>query len=102
MTTPTRCPAYFPGEIFHSRAALSHTSFRPKGEAKRRSRTGDFPGGPVVKTPHSQCREPGFDPWSGDWILCAATETWAQSNKFFKKEEAELLHGSHRYEKEMS
>ena len=25
---------------------------------------GDFPGGAVVKTPHSQCRGPGFDPWS--------------------------------------
>ena len=23
----------------------------------------DFPGGPVVKTPHSQCRGHGFDPW---------------------------------------
>ena len=22
----------------------------------------DFPGGAVVKTPHSQCRGPGFDP----------------------------------------
>ena len=26
----------------------------------------DFPGGPVVKTPHSQCRGRGFDPWSGN------------------------------------
>ena len=26
----------------------------------------DFPGGPVVKTPCSQCRGPGFDPWSGN------------------------------------
>ena len=26
----------------------------------------DFPGGPVVKTPHSQCKGPGFDPWSGN------------------------------------
>ena len=26
---------------------------------------GDFPGGAVVKTPRSQCRQPGFDPWSG-------------------------------------
>ena len=26
----------------------------------------DFPGGPVVKTPRSQCREPGFNPWSGN------------------------------------
>ena len=25
----------------------------------------DFPGGPVVKIPHLQCREHGFDPWSG-------------------------------------
>ena len=25
----------------------------------------DFPDGPVVKTPCSQCREHGFDPWSG-------------------------------------
>ena len=26
----------------------------------------DFPGGPVGKTPRSQCRGPGFDPWSGN------------------------------------
>ena len=26
----------------------------------------DFPGGPVVKTPRSQCREPGFNPRSGN------------------------------------
>ena len=25
----------------------------------------DFPGGPVAKTPCSQCRGPGLDPWSG-------------------------------------
>ena len=25
----------------------------------------DFPGGPVVKTLHSQCRGPRFDPWPG-------------------------------------
>ena len=25
-----------------------------------------FPGGPVAKTPHSQCREPRFDPWSAN------------------------------------
>ena len=28
----------------------------------------DLPGGAVVKTPHSQCRGPGFDPWSGNYI----------------------------------
>ena len=26
----------------------------------------DFPGGAVGKTPCSQCRGPGFDPWSGN------------------------------------
>ena len=26
----------------------------------------DFPGGPVAKTPCSQCRGDGFDPWSGN------------------------------------
>ena len=26
----------------------------------------DFPGGPVVKTPHFQCRGPGFNPWLGN------------------------------------
>ena len=25
----------------------------------------DFPGGPMTKAPSSQCRGPGFDPWSG-------------------------------------
>ena len=27
---------------------------------------GDFPGGPVAKTPCSQYRGPGFNPWSGN------------------------------------
>ena len=26
----------------------------------------DFPGGPVAKTPHSQRRAPGLNPWSED------------------------------------
>ena len=26
----------------------------------------DFPGGPVVKTPHFQCKGHRFDPWSGN------------------------------------
>ena len=26
----------------------------------------EFPGGPVVRTPHFQCRENGFDPRSGN------------------------------------
>ena len=27
----------------------------------------DFSGGPVIKTPCSQCRGHGFDPWSGNY-----------------------------------
>ena len=32
----------------------------------KEERVEDFPGGPVIKTPHSQCRGHGFDPWLGD------------------------------------
>ena len=31
----------------------------------------EFPGGPVVRTPHFQCRENGFDPRSGNSNLTA-------------------------------
>ena len=27
---------------------------------------GEFPSGPVVRTPHFLCSGPGFDPWSGN------------------------------------
>ena len=35
---------------------------------------GDFPGGPMAKTVNSQCRGPGFDPWSGNQIPHATTK----------------------------
>ena len=41
---------------------------------QRRPTDGDFPGGPAVKIPCSQCRGPGFDPWSGNYIPHAATK----------------------------
>ena len=37
-----------------------------KGGKDSRSVYQDFSGGPVGKTPHSQCRGPRFDPWSGN------------------------------------
>ena len=40
----------------------------------------DFLGGPVAGAPHSQCRGPGFDPWSGRWIPHAATKDPACRN----------------------
>ena len=58
----------------------------------------DFPGGPVAKALHSQCRGPGFNPWSGkldptchlsefscrSWkVSCASTTTQhSQINKY--------------------
>ena len=31
-----------------------------------KNRLWEFPGGPVVRTRHSHCQGPGFDPWSGN------------------------------------
>ena len=45
----------------------------------------DFPGGPVAMTLRSQCRGPGFNPWSGYWILHATTKIQCgQINKYIK------------------
>ena len=41
----------------------------------------DFPGGPVGKTPRSQCRGPRFDPWSGNLIPCATTKSLLAATK---------------------
>ena len=35
-------------------------------ERLKETESWDFPGGPVGKTPRSQCRGPRFDPWSGN------------------------------------
>ena len=51
---------------------------RLKDRRRKRSQEevweGDFPGGPVAKTPHSQCREPRFELWSGTQIPHATTK----------------------------
>ena len=41
---------------------------------QQKSLSGDFAAGPVASTPHSQCRGPGFDPWSGNQIPYATTK----------------------------
>ena len=41
---------------------------------------GDFPGGPVAKTLCSQCRGPGFNPWSGKLIPYATIQESACRN----------------------
>ena len=46
----------------------------------------DFPGGPMIKAPCSQCRGPSFHPWSGK-IPHVATKTWhSQVNKSTKRQ----------------
>ena len=69
----------------------------PKARMKFKA-TRDFPGGPVAKTLHSQCRAPGFHPRELD-LTChreldpacckipnATTKTrYSQINKYFKK-----------------
>ena len=39
---------------------------RPKEKKKKKTTTGDFPGGRVVKESALQYRGHGFDPWSGN------------------------------------
>ena len=52
---------------------------------------GEFPGGPVVGTPHFHCRGPGFDPW---WeklrshMLCGMA--WPKKKKEKRKENVQL------------
>ena len=42
----------------------------------------DISGGPLAKTPHSQCRGPGFNPCSGKQIPHISTKTrCSQINK---------------------
>ena len=60
---------------------------------KRNTCDKDFPGGPVAKTPCSQCRGPGFEPCSGTRshilqpkITSATAKTWhSQINKWILK-----------------
>lgn len=43
---------------------------------------GGFPGGSVAEPPCFLCSGPGFNPWSGNWILRATTKTQlSQINK---------------------
>ena len=45
-----------------------------RGDREERRVDVDFPGGPVAETPDSQCRGPGFDPWSETWIPYTVTK----------------------------
>ena len=59
--------------------------------------SGDFPGGPVVKIPHSQCRRPGFISGQGTKIShaarCCQKINKNKDTNFLKKKKKELLEG---------
>lgn len=48
---------------------------KKRGRELRKSKKRDFPGGPVAKTPLSQCRSPRFSPWSGHHSPQVVTKT---------------------------
>ena len=50
----------------------------------------NFPGGPVVKTPCSQCQGPGFNPWLENQIPCATTNSSHATTKDWKIPLAQL------------
>ena len=59
------CPACRPTAQTCSLRLCYVTGITPGILGKKRIRQ-DFLGGPVARTPHSQCRGPRFDPWSGN------------------------------------
>ena len=64
-----------PGEPEDSETVRSEFSANPAWWLKTEICEGrNLPGGPVAKPLHSQCRGPGFDPWSGNWIPRDATK----------------------------
>ena len=46
-------------------ATVEHKPIQ-QGMPQAKDHLGDFPGGAVGKTPCSQCRGPGLNPWSGN------------------------------------
>ena len=53
------------GLVGESEGLESHGPSSPPVWVTRKA-SEDFPGGPVAKTPSSQCRGPRFNPWSGN------------------------------------
>ena len=50
----------------HVKCRIGHSKIPVKNSTYYQKKSGDFPGGPVAKALHSQCRGPGFNPWSGN------------------------------------
>ena len=78
-------------ELTHRRVARNQTRHRlPRtlcfiSILSQLKESRDFPADSVAKTPCSQCRGPGFDPWSGNQIPRATANTQcSQRNAFLK------------------
>ena len=69
VRNPGGCSSAFLNELYQHIPKLTAS---PSGEeppkAYSKSCPDNFPGGPVAKAPLSQCRGPGFNVWSGNWI----------------------------------
>ena len=66
--------AFYPEYLKNSNKPMGR---RPTAQLKNSKR--DFPGGPLAKTPCSQCRGPRLDPWPG--ILYAAAKSLLATTK---------------------
>ena len=84
--------------VFPSRAEWSAQGWQSlsgnlSSRVVQERREGGLPGGPVAKTSCSQCRGPGFNPWSKNLIPHASTKTDAAKEinilKLKKKKERE-------------
>ena len=57
---------------------------KEKRKEKKDKYLRDFPGGPVGKTPHSQCKGQGSIPgWGTRYLVRAATKSWQVATKKF-------------------
>ena len=76
---PTKLDSYL---IFHKiRIPIYRHKCTKNPRWCNKKKNWDFPGGPVLVVLHSQCRGPGFDPWSGYWIPHASTKDPTHGNE---------------------
>ena len=61
---PAKWKAPAIGKVVRTGKELGGSSSNLASMGKKDTR--DIPGGPVANTPHSQCRGPRLNPWSGN------------------------------------